>query len=85
MSCPSCVSGLVEFEISTNKCKCRACGVNWKSKTVYSCKNCHNEMDINRKLMMMKDGRCDWTSCENCGLYHNSDDLNKKENIEILN
>ena len=84
-ACPTCNSGLVQ-SITGKLCvfKCLACGVEWKAHTRHSCKGCGAPIDPSVRMMRMaKDGRCDWTACDECGLFHNGDDLVTAKHIEM--
>ena len=72
MNC--CERPFPTLNVSTGKNSCKMCGKIWTDKTifVYNCPNCkQGERKTNKSLNLSKDGRTDWTSCENCHMYVN--------------
>lgn len=81
MSCPNCQNNFL-INISKDCNTCLTCNTKWNQHTnvTGTCMNCKSNVDMNLHINLLKDERTDWRSCNNCGLYLNSDMINITKN-----
>ena len=67
--CPNfqcCQRPFIQVQIPSHINKCLFCQTKYKLTTEYVCPKCNKEQGGLTMYDLLKDGRCDWTTCNHC-------------------